>query len=103
MSSRRGFAGRACFLKTSGGKGMHVLVSLERRHVWDEVKDFAHAITRHLAKQMPDRFSAGRRTASVGNIDERLALEDKDDPWAGWGDGRQRLTRRMWELLGEER
>ncbi|WP_236173227.1 DNA ligase D [Pseudomonas pseudonitroreducens] len=46
------------FLKTSGGKGMHILVPLQRHQGWDEVKDFAHAISRHMANLMPDRFSA---------------------------------------------
>jgi bifunctional non-homologous end joining protein LigD len=50
--------GLRAFLKTSGGKGMHLLVPLQRRHDWDEVKDFAHAISRHMAQLMPDRFSA---------------------------------------------
>ncbi|MBG7424985.1 non-homologous end-joining DNA ligase [Pseudomonas aeruginosa] len=50
--------GLRAFLKTSGGKGMHLLVPLERRHGWDEVKDFAQAISQHLARLMPDRFSA---------------------------------------------
>ncbi|MCJ1886991.1 DNA ligase D [Pseudomonas sp. LA21] len=50
--------GLAAFLKTSGGKGMHILVPLRRNHDWDEVKDFAHGISRHMAKLMPDRFSA---------------------------------------------
>ncbi|MCP8466241.1 DNA ligase D [Pseudomonas sp. ZM23] len=50
--------GLSAFLKTSGGKGMHILVPLRRDYGWDEVKDFAHAISRHMAKLMPDRFSA---------------------------------------------
>jgi len=50
--------GLQAFLKTSGGKGMHILVPLQRRHPWEEVKDFAHAISRHMAQLMPDRFSA---------------------------------------------
>lgn len=50
--------GLTAFLKTSGGKGMHILVPLQRHHGWDEVKDFAHAISRHMAQLMPDRFSA---------------------------------------------
>lgn len=50
--------GLAAFLKTSGGKGMHILVPLQRHHGWDQVKDFAQAISRHMARLMPDRFSA---------------------------------------------
>lgn len=46
------------FVKTSGGKGLHVVVPLQRRHDWDTVKDFSHAIVLHLAKTLPARFSA---------------------------------------------
>ncbi|HKS14239.1 MAG TPA: DNA ligase D, partial [Pseudomonas sp.] len=50
--------GLQSFLKTSGGKGMHVVVPLTRRAGWDEVKDFSHAIVDHLAGLFPDRLSA---------------------------------------------
>ncbi len=46
------------FLKTSGGKGLHVVVPLKPKLDWDTVKDFSHAIVTHLAKTIPDRFSA---------------------------------------------
>ncbi|MBP6017922.1 MAG: DNA ligase D [Burkholderiaceae bacterium] len=46
------------FVKTSGGKGLHVVVPLQRRHDWDTVKDFSHAIVLHLSKTLPTRFSA---------------------------------------------
>jgi bifunctional non-homologous end joining protein LigD len=50
--------GLKAFLKTSGGKGVHVVVPLTRKHGWDEVKDFSHAIVSHMAKLLPERFSA---------------------------------------------
>ncbi|WP_273822873.1 DNA ligase D [Pseudomonas asplenii] len=50
--------GLKVFLKTSGGKGMHLVVPLTRRAGWDEVKDFCHAIVEHLAGLFPDRLSA---------------------------------------------
>ncbi|MBB3238897.1 bifunctional non-homologous end joining protein LigD [Pseudomonas sp. Tn43] len=50
--------GLKAFLKTSGGKGIHLIVPLTRKHGWDEVKDFSHAIVSHMAKLLPDRFSA---------------------------------------------
>lgn len=50
--------GLRSFLKTSGGKGIHVVVPLQRRSGWDEVKDFSHAIVNHLAGLFPDRLSA---------------------------------------------
>ncbi|QPN42836.1 DNA ligase D [Priestia aryabhattai] len=50
--------GLKVFLKTSGGKGMHLVVPLTRRAGWDEVKDFSHAVVNYLAKLFPDRLSA---------------------------------------------
>jgi bifunctional non-homologous end joining protein LigD len=45
------------FLKTSGGKGLHIVVPLKPKLDWDTVKDFSHAIVTHLAKTLPERFS----------------------------------------------
>lgn len=50
--------GLKVFLKTSGGKGMHLVVPLTRRAGWDEVKDFSHAIVQYLARLFPERLSA---------------------------------------------
>lgn len=46
------------FIKTSGGKGLHVVVPLQRRHDWDAVKDFSHQVVKHLATTFPKRFTA---------------------------------------------
>jgi len=50
--------GLKAFLKTSGGKGIHIVVPITRKLGWDEVKGFSHAIVSHMAKLLPDRFSA---------------------------------------------
>ena len=50
--------GLASFLKTSGGKGLHVVVPLKRVYGFDVVKDFSHAIVNHLASVIPQRFVA---------------------------------------------
>ncbi|WP_445009254.1 non-homologous end-joining DNA ligase LigD, partial [Pseudomonas tohonis] len=50
--------GLASYLKTSGGKGIHIVVPLTPKASWDEVKEFSHAIVKHMAKLLPDRFSA---------------------------------------------
>jgi bifunctional non-homologous end joining protein LigD len=47
-----------CFLKTTGGKGLHVVFPLQRRHTWDEVKEFAHSIAKFLVKAEPKLFTA---------------------------------------------
>jgi bifunctional non-homologous end joining protein LigD len=50
--------GLKAFLKTSGGKGIHLVVPLTRKLGWDEVKDFSHAIVSHMTTLLPERFSA---------------------------------------------
>ncbi|SFU27997.1 ATP-dependent DNA ligase LigD phosphoesterase module /ATP-dependent DNA ligase LigD polymerase module [Polaromonas sp. YR568] len=50
--------GLASFLKTSGGKGLHVVVPLKRQYDFDTVKDFSHAVVMHLAAVIPQRFVA---------------------------------------------
>ena len=50
--------GLEAFLKTSGGKGMHVVVPLARKDDWDSVKAFAKAISQFLTQQLPERFTA---------------------------------------------
>lgn len=45
------------FLKTSGGKGLHVVVPIKGGYDWDTVKDFSQAIVHHMAATLPDRFA----------------------------------------------
>jgi bifunctional non-homologous end joining protein LigD len=49
--------GLESFLKTSGGKGLHVLVPLARRHEWDEVKEFSRALAQSIADEQPNLFT----------------------------------------------
>ena len=46
------------FLKTSGGRGLHVVVPLTAEADWDVVKDFSEAVVVHLARNVPQRFVA---------------------------------------------
>ena len=50
--------GLGSFLKTSGGKGLHVLVPIRRHYGWDDVKSFSQAVVQHMAQTIPDRFVA---------------------------------------------
>jgi len=48
--------GLAAFAKTTGGKGMHVVVPMARRHTWPAVKAFAKATAEAMAKDAPERY-----------------------------------------------
>ncbi|MET0982130.1 MAG: DNA primase small subunit domain-containing protein, partial [Telluria sp.] len=50
--------GLPAFLKTSGGKGLHVVVPIKGGKDWDTVKGFSQAIVNHMATTFPDRYSA---------------------------------------------
>jgi bifunctional non-homologous end joining protein LigD len=49
--------GLPAFLKTSGGKGLHVVVPIKPAYDWDTVKAFSKAIVEHMAATLPDRFA----------------------------------------------
>jgi len=44
------------FVKTSGGKGLHVVVPLGARVGWDPVRQFSGAVVTHLVRVFPSRF-----------------------------------------------
>jgi bifunctional non-homologous end joining protein LigD len=48
----------ASFLKTTGGKGLHVVVPLAPTRAWDDAKAFCKAIAELLVRTFPDRFTS---------------------------------------------
>ena len=50
--------GLQSWLKTSGGKGLHLVVPLAARWPFDTVKGFSKAVVQHLAQTIPQRFVA---------------------------------------------
>lgn len=46
------------FLKTTGGKGLHIVAPIRRTLDWETARVFAQAMASHLAGLMPDRFTA---------------------------------------------
>jgi bifunctional non-homologous end joining protein LigD len=48
--------GLESFCKTTGGKGLHVIVPLARRAPWETVKTFARGLAELMARQWPQQF-----------------------------------------------
>jgi len=51
------------FAMVTGGKGVHVVVPLQRRHTWDQHREFAEALARLMAEEHPDRYVANMSKA----------------------------------------
>ena len=44
--------------KSSGGKGLHVVVPITRRNSWEEAKGFTQAVARRMVAEEPDAYTA---------------------------------------------
>jgi bifunctional non-homologous end joining protein LigD len=56
--------GLQTFLKTTGGKGLHVCAPLTRRGGWDEVKAFTKAVVERIVSEEPSRYTSKLPKAS---------------------------------------
>jgi bifunctional non-homologous end joining protein LigD len=56
--------GLRAWLKTTGGKGLHVCLPLTRRAGWDEVKAFTKAVSETMVAHDPSRYTAKLPKAS---------------------------------------
>ena len=57
------------FVKTTGGKGLHVFAPLKPHADWAAVKDFAHRLAMAMAKDSPQRYLAtASKAARRGRI-----------------------------------
>ncbi len=61
--------GLKSFLKTTGGKGLHIVVPLTPKHTWATIKPFTKAIAQSMAHDHPDRYLAvASKAARKGKI-----------------------------------
>ncbi|HEY3186343.1 MAG TPA: DNA ligase D, partial [Solirubrobacteraceae bacterium] len=61
--------GLASFVKTTGGKGLHVVVPIAVGPGWDECAAFARGVAESLAREAPDAFVATMsKTRRAGRI-----------------------------------
>lgn len=57
------------FVKTTGGKGLHVVVPIQRRNTWDEVKQFAKRFAERMASDSRQKYTATMfKAARTGKI-----------------------------------
>lgn len=64
--------GLAAFVKTSGGKGLHVVTPLEPKAGWDDVKAFSKWLADSMSKDDPDRYLA---TATKAKREGRIFID----------------------------
>ena len=56
--------GLVSFVKTTGGKGLHIVVPLApRRHTWERTKQFTRTLAELLVERTPDRYTANMTKA----------------------------------------
>jgi bifunctional non-homologous end joining protein LigD len=61
--------GLESFVKTTGGKGLHVVFAVEPDLEWSAVKDFAHAVVNRIERQNPKLYlTKMTKAARVGKI-----------------------------------
>jgi bifunctional non-homologous end joining protein LigD len=59
--------GLESFLKSTGGKGLHLVVPIAPEHDWSAVKDFAHSFALFVEKQDPARYISKMSKAARHN------------------------------------
>jgi bifunctional non-homologous end joining protein LigD len=50
--------GLKAFVKTTGGKGLHIVVPIAPKQDWEFAKDFSKSIAERMVQMMPDRYIA---------------------------------------------
>lgn len=55
--------GTRCYAKTSGGKGVHVLLPVARRYTFRQVRDWVKGMARLLAERYPGEITADKALA----------------------------------------
>jgi bifunctional non-homologous end joining protein LigD len=64
MRAFLGELGLQTFLKTTGGKGLHVVLPIARKEGWDEVKAFTKAVAEAMAAAEPAKYTSKLPKAS---------------------------------------
>jgi bifunctional non-homologous end joining protein LigD len=60
--------GLVSFVKTTGGKGLHVVAPIQRKHPWPVIKEFARAVATAVAKDDPGFVVTMTKAKRTGKI-----------------------------------
>ena len=55
------------FVKTTGGKGLHLVLPIDRRHDWPEVKTFCRQVANAIVLADPDHYTSNMSKAKRTN------------------------------------
>jgi bifunctional non-homologous end joining protein LigD len=66
------------FLKSTGGKGLHVVVPIEPEHDWATIKQFAHHVVLEMEAAKPDLYITKMTKAARAN---RIYLDYLRNDW----------------------
>lgn len=71
--------GLRSFVKTTGGRGLHVVAPLVRRAGWADVRGFSRALAEELEREAPERFVA---TSSKAERAGKIFVDYLRNGWA---------------------
>ena len=58
-----------CFVKTTGGKGLHIVVPIQPKYSWEEIKLFTHVFAEFMEKNNPgvyiSKMSKSKRNGKI--------------------------------------
>ena len=79
--------GLASFPMLTGGKGIHLVLPLQLRQSWPDLKEFSHGVAEALVRRSPDRFTTNmRKDARGGKIFVDYLRNDRGStavvPWS---------------------
>ena len=96
--------GLESWLKTSGGKGLHVVVPITPRLEYPAVKAFTQAVVKHMARVIPSKFAAARSSSTTCATATARPRPARFPPGRGRGSGcRCRSAGSSWRNSGAGR
>ena len=66
--------GLAAFVKTTGGKGLHVVAPIVPEHGWEIIGALARILARGMARDDPDRFTSSVSAPGLSRISSGIAI-----------------------------